>query len=129
MSGPALDTRGLPLGHPFDPEWEVTPRELRDALRPDAAGERPLVIDCRTPDEHTTARIEGSLLVPMDQLGARLVDLREHEDRAIVVYCHHGRRSLRVTAHLRQAGFERAKSMAGGIDLWSIDIDPAVPRY
>jgi rhodanese-related sulfurtransferase len=55
--------------------------------------------------------------------------LAAHRDRRIVVHCHHGGRSLRVANWLRGQGFEQAQSMAGGIDAWSTEIDPAVPRY
>ena len=55
--------------------------------------------------------------------------LREHEDKTIIVYCHHGVRSLKVTSLLRQHGFGSAVSMAGGIDRWSVEVDATVPRY
>lgn len=126
-----LDERGLPRGSRLDPAWEVTPRQTRDALAA-AAEDRPLLLDCRRPDEWALCRIEGATLVPMDQVGGRLDDVEDAaggRDRPIIVYCHHGRRSLTVTARLREAGFTDVKSMAGGIDLWSMDIDPSVPRY
>lgn len=113
-------------GRPFP--MEVTPAEAR-RMTSAAADDRALLLDCRTPAEHATARIEGALLLPLDQLGARAGELEPHEDRAIVVYCHHGVRSLRAAAILRAAGFERVTSMAGGIDRWSLEIDPSVPRY
>ncbi len=124
-----LNERGLPPGRPFDPDLETTPREVRDSL---AAEERNLVlIDCRRPDEHALCAINapGEILLPMHLTAARLADLEPHKDRGIVVYCHTGRRSLWVTRFLRDAGFRDVKSMAGGIDLWSVDIDPRVPRY
>lgn len=128
---PNLDERGLPPGARLDPALEVTPRQTRDALAlpPD---QRPLLLDCRRPDEWAFCRIEGATLVPMDQVPARLDEIEDAaggRDRPIIVYCHHGRRSLTVTAQLREAGFTDVKSMAGGIDLWSMDIDPSVPRY
>lgn len=131
MSGPGLDDRGLPPEHPFDPEMEVTPRQTREAMqRPQE--ERPLLLDCRRQDEWDHCRIAGAVLVPMDQVPERLDDIEDlagGKDRPIIVYCHHGRRSLSVTAALRQAGFSDVKSMAGGIELWSVDVDPSVPRY
>lgn len=131
-AGPAnLDERGLPRGSRFDPAWEVTPRQTREALAAQEPG-RPLLLDCRRQDEWNLCRIEGATLVPMDQIRSRLDEVEDAaggKDRPIIVYCHHGRRSLTVTAQLREAGFTDVKSMAGGIDLWSMDIDPSVPRY
>jgi rhodanese-related sulfurtransferase len=121
-----LDANGLPAGYPFNPDWEVTPRDFR--ARRDA-GERVVLLDCRTDAERATASIDGSIHVPMHELAARLDALRAHEADPVVVHCHHGARSLQVTAALRQAGFEDVRSMAGGIHLWSLDIDPSVPVY
>ncbi|MGD9691961.1 MAG: rhodanese-like domain-containing protein [Phycisphaerales bacterium] len=125
MSG--LDERGLPRGMLLNEDWEITPRETR-ALLADGA-RNALLLDCRTQEEFARARIEGALLVPLHEMGEAIEDLREHAERTIVVHCHHGRRSLQAAAILRRAGFTDVRSMAGGIDLWSIDIDPGVPRY
>jgi rhodanese-related sulfurtransferase len=89
----------------------------------------PLLLDCRTPDEHATARISGSVLIPMQELSDRVAELEPHRDRPIIVHCHHGMRSLRVTNWLRAQGFPAVQSMAGGIDAWSTEVDPSVPRY
>jgi rhodanese-related sulfurtransferase len=97
------------------------------ALR--AEGEPFLFLDCREPDEHAIARIEGALLIPMQTLPERLADLEPHRGSRIVVHCHHGVRSLRVARFLRERGFAQAQSMAGGIEAWSLEIDPATPRY
>lgn len=127
---PPLDQRGLPTGYAFRPELEVTPRAVRQAMHagPDAL----VVVDCRRPDEWAVARIEGAVLIPLSELERRADELEDDNGgraRPIVVYCHHGRRSLRATSMLRAVGFTDVRSMAGGIDLWSIDIDAAVPRY
>lgn len=129
---PELDARGLPAGYPFRAEWETTPREAAAALRAGEGGEAPLLLDCRRSDEHAFCRIEGAMLVPMDQTVSRADEIEEAaggKDRPIIVHCHHGRRSLQVAATLRGLGFTSVRSMAGGIDLWSIDIDPKVARY
>jgi adenylyltransferase/sulfurtransferase len=93
------------------------------------AGERFFFLDCREPDEHATAKIAGATLIPMSQLAERVGELAAHKDDEIVVHCHHGGRSLRVTNWLRHQGFAKVCSLAGGIDEWSQKIDPAVPRY
>ncbi len=88
-----------------------------------------VLIDCREDDEFATASIEGAELMPMSRWGDELHKLAAWKDRQIVVHCHHGRRSLQVVAWLRNNGFPTAQSMAGGIDAWSLQIDPSVPRY
>jgi rhodanese-related sulfurtransferase len=88
-----------------------------------------LLLDVREQDEYDVARIEGSLLIPMSELGGRVSELEPHRDRLIVVQCHHGVRSLQVTHALRNHGFEKVQSMTGGIDQWSQLVDTNVPRY
>ena len=102
--------------------------DVRSVQQMQAAGERFTLLDVREPHEVATAAIAGSLRVPMKQVPARLADLGDKAGR-IVVHCHHGGRSLRVTHYLRQQGYEQAQNMSGGIDAWSQQIDPAVPRY
>jgi rhodanese-related sulfurtransferase len=98
-------------------------QSLREAKQPH------LLIDCREDDEWHICRIEGAKLLPLSgfavQALAQLPDKQEH----VVVYCHHGVRSMRATLWLRQQGFANAQSMRGGIDLWSELIDLSVPRY
>jgi rhodanese-related sulfurtransferase len=88
-----------------------------------------ILIDCREPAEYETASIEGAVLMPMSQWQDVSAKLSEHQDKHLVVHCHHGGRSLRVVHWLRANGFPSAQSMAGGIDDWSLQIDPSVPRY
>jgi rhodanese-related sulfurtransferase len=95
---------------------------LRDAAPP-------LLLDCRTPEEHATARIAGAVLIPMQDLPERIGELAGHQSGRIIVHCHHGMRSLRVATWLRDRGFAGAQSMAGGIDAWSDQVDPTVPKY
>lgn len=128
-SMPPLDQRGLPIGYPFKPDWEITPRDTKGAL---AAAAAPILLDCRKLVEWQAARIAGAVLIPMSEIEKRADELETDDgtrDRPIIVHCHHGVRSLRVTAALRAMGFSNVRSMAGGIDLWSIDVDPGVPRY
>ncbi len=128
---PRLDARGLPHGYPFKPDWEITPRDAKAAL--DAPGEdAPLLLDCRKPEEWETARIQGAVLIPMGEIERRLDELEDEaggRDRPIVVHCHHGVRSMKVAGLLRAVGFTNVRSMAGGIELWSMAVDATVPRY
>jgi len=126
MTASPLNEQGLPHGYMFKPDWEVTPRQVKAMLD---EGADFVLIDCRTPREYQVARIVEAQLVPLQELGQRLEDLDELKDRRVVVHCHHGMRSLQMTAVLRQRGFDSVFSMAGGIDLWSCDVDPKVPRY
>jgi rhodanese-related sulfurtransferase len=123
-----LDDRGLPTGYTLRPEWEVTPRQVKAMLD---AGDDLVILDVRTPREFEVARIDagGVELAPLQTLTQRVDDLEELRDRRIVTLCHHGVRSMQAAAVLRQAGFRDVLSIAGGIDVWSLDVDPSVPRY
>ena len=105
-------------------ELEITPVELKKKLD---AGEKMLLIDVREPWEHQTCRIEGARLIPMRNIPANLQSLDVEEP--VICYCHHGMRSLDVAVWLQKQGVESARSLAGGIDKWSAEIDPKVPRY
>jgi len=91
--------------------------------------EQLLLLDCREPDEYARVHIDGSLLIPMNEVPTRQGELEPYRSQPIVVYCHHGGRSLRVTHWLRGQGFTLVQNMAGGIDAWSLEIDPSLPRY
>jgi rhodanese-related sulfurtransferase len=105
---------------------EITACEVRSMLQ---RGDDLHLLDCREPQEHRVASIEGAQLVPMGEIPGRLQELEAHADRTVVVVCHHGVRSLQVARYLREQGFEDARSMTGGIDAWSREVDPTVPRY
>lgn len=85
-----------------------------------------LLLDVRQPEEYATARIEGAVLIPLNELPSRLAELPK--DLPLVVMCHHGMRSAHAVHHLREAGFD-AHNLTGGIDAWSHDIDKKVPIY
>lgn len=106
--------------------WEIAPSELQ-SLRTE--GDGPFVIDCREADEVETASIDRTMHVPMGEIKSRLPELEDHADDLVVVLCHHGMRSLQVVAFLREQGFTDARSLAGGIDRWSLEIDDRIPRY
>lgn len=106
-------------------DYEIAPEEVKSKLD---LGEEFFFLDCREPWEFETSRIPGAKLIPMGEIPSRAnqeLDPEEH----IVVICHHGVRSMNVTAWLRQQGFDRAQSMRGGIDAWSRQIDNTVPTY
>lgn len=103
---------------------EITCEALYERL---AAGDAPRLLDVREPWEHATAALAGSVLMPMGELQRRWQEL--DPDAEWVVYCHHGVRSLYATAFLRQEGLSTARSLRGGIDAWSLQVDPDVPRY
>ena len=93
------------------------------------SGDEFLLLDCREQDEWDFVHIEGARLLPMSQIQQRIGELDEHRELEIVVYCHHGVRSLQVAFWLQQQGFSRVRSMSGGIDAWSQTVDPRLPRY
>lgn len=106
---------------------EITPQDIKRRLD---SGERLTLIDVREPSEFQTARIAGAELIPMRTIPAQLQRLEAAaDDSTLVVFCHHGVRSLNVVNWLREQGVASCQSMAGGIDRWSLEIDPAVPRY
>lgn len=89
----------------------------------------PLLIDCRELNEYAFCRIEGSTLVPLSNFtGTAEAEFAKASTPAII-YCHHGVRSLNAVYYLRDKGFTHTYSMIGGIDAWSLEIDPLVPRY
>ncbi len=87
-----------------------------------------VLLDCREPAEHRWCHLDGSRLMPLGQIPEQAGSLGDTGQR-IVVYCHHGIRSLRAARWLRKQGFAQVQSMAGGIEAWACEIDPAVPRY
>ena len=90
-------------------------------------GDSWVLLDVREPFEFEVARIEGANLIPLGQLPGRLAEL--DREKEILVMCHSGMRSQQAAEFLRAAGFPRVANVAGGIDAWSQEIDPDVPRY
>ncbi|HVB86032.1 MAG TPA: rhodanese-like domain-containing protein [Candidatus Dormibacteraeota bacterium] len=103
---------------------EISPREVQQMR---ARGENFLLVDVREPWEHDAARIEDSLLISLREIPGNVSRLAGAGP--IVLYCHHGIRSLDAAEWLRSQGIDRARSMAGGIERWSAEVDPKVPRY
>ena len=105
---------------------EVTVHELRTAL---ASATPPRLIDVREPAEFEHCRIAGAELIPLSQWPQLALEKLTDKSQPLLIQCHHGGRSARATAWLLGQGFANVKNVAGGIDAWSIEIDPAVPRY
>ncbi len=106
---------------------EITCAELKAWLE-DPARPQPVLVDVRNPDEWAWVRLDGATLLPLPELPDRAEELEPHRSRALVVYCHHGVRSLDGAGFLSELGFE-ATSLRGGIDAWARLVDPSKPRY
>ena len=102
----------------------MTPKELKTVLDD---GGTPVILDVREPHEYDICRLPGSILIPLGQLGQRLDEL--NSDDEIVVHCKLGGRSAKAVEQMQQAGFTNVKNLTGGIDRWSQEVDPSVPRY
>jgi len=103
----------------------ITVEELKARLD---AGERPRLIDVREASEYSVAKIAGSELKPLGQIVSWESGLTD-KDEEIVLHCHHGMRSDRACQYLAAKGFTNVKNLTGGIDEWSLKVDPSVPRY
>ena len=102
----------------------ITPGELEEKIR---RGEKFRLIDVREPLEYEMARIETAELLPMSRAGDWVGELKPEEE--IVFFCHHGGRSAQVCEYLSRQGFENLYNLAGGIDLYSVEVDKNIPRY
>jgi|SRR5215470_19003088 len=106
-------------------DFQIAAEAVKAALD---RGDKLLLLDVREPQEHAISHIAGSTLMPMGDVPSRAhqeLDPDEH----IVVFCHHGVRSMSVVKWLREQGFENSQSMSGGIDRWARTVDPKVPVY
>jgi adenylyltransferase/sulfurtransferase len=102
----------------------ITPHELKDRL---GKGEQLFLLDVREPWEYARAKLEGSQLIPLGTIPQSLGKLDRNAE--IVAYCHHGMRSADAVGFLLQQGYQNVKNLVGGIDAWSVQIDPSIPRY
>ena len=107
------------------PEIEPATLAARLAGPPES---QPLLLDVRFDEEYEHVALPGALLIPLPELSERFGELEPFRHRSIVVYCHHGVRSLDGTAYLRARGLD-AVSLRGGIDLYARTVDPSLPRY
>ena len=110
---------------------QIRPSELSAWFASTPAGSQPLVLDVREPWELQTASVRADgfelVAIPMGELPARLGEL--DPARPVACLCHHGARSQRVALFLENQGFSQAVNISGGIDAWSVEHDPAIPRY
>ncbi len=110
----------------------MLPREITvddfAAWRADPGRAQPLLLDVRNGWEFDLAHLPGSTLLPLPELEERLDELAPFKSTPIVCLCHHGVRSLNASQYLKMLGFD-ATSVHGGLDAWSLQVDPAVPRY
>lgn len=107
--------------------WEIAPLDVKRMMD---KGEALHMIDVREVGEHQLTRIESAELIPMRTIPAALSRLEGMaEEGMLIVFCHHGMRSLQVVNWLREQGVSDCQSMAGGIDRWSTDVDSSVARY
>lgn len=106
---------------------EITVEELAARRQ---AGEKLALLDVRELWEFTAAHIDGAEHIPLPQIPLHLEEfLQNRAQEEIICYCHSGRRSLTAADWLRRSGCARARSLAGGIDAWSLTVDPSIPRY
>ncbi|WP_294769131.1 rhodanese-like domain-containing protein [uncultured Rhodoferax sp.] len=110
---------------------QIRPSQLEPWFQSLSAPGLPLVLDVREPHELAVARVRDDgvevLAIPMGTIPARLAEL--DATRPIACLCHHGARSMQVAMYLQSHGFAQVANIAGGIDAWSAERDPAVPRY
>jgi adenylyltransferase/sulfurtransferase len=121
-----LTVSGAPPAAPAAREGEgedITPRDLASAL----ASRQIALVDVRESYEWSIGHLPGARLVPLDTL-PQMVDSLDRETE-MVVYCHHGMRSDMAAEWLRERGFGRVRNLIGGIDRWSLEVDPSVRRY
>ena len=104
----------------------ISPTELHGRL---LLKNPPALLDVREPEEHAFCSLPGSRLVPLSEIHERWGELDDWREKDVIVYCHHGIRSAHAIGLLRAAGFQRLSNLAGGIDRWSLEVDPSVPRY
>jgi rhodanese-related sulfurtransferase len=105
---------------------QIRARQLADWLS-DGERPKPILVDVREPWEFELCHIPGSLPMPMSAIPARQPELTPDSD--IVVICHHGGRSMQVALYLERQGFSRLYNLAGGVEGWAAEVDPAMRRY
>jgi rhodanese-related sulfurtransferase len=105
---------------------EISVLQLRELLESDAP---PRLIDVREENEWSIGSIPGAELVPLSLWPAIVSEKLTDPEQPLVIQCHHGGRSARAGEYLLRIGFLNVKNLAGGLDAWSVHVDPSVPRY
>jgi rhodanese-related sulfurtransferase len=105
---------------------EISAAEAQQRLRSERP---PLLVDVREQHEWDFCHVAGSVLVPLSRFPEKSAESLPEKDAPLLMLCHHGVRSAHAAAYLRQNGYTDVTNVAGGIDAWSLDVDPAVPRY
>jgi rhodanese-related sulfurtransferase len=107
-----------------DPFYDLTPEQLRELI---AQGRTPRLIDVREPEEFELCRLPGAELLPAANIAewSQWLD----PDQEILIYCHHGVRSLHAVMYLTARGFKHVRHLRGGLDAYSLRADPCLPRY
>ena len=108
------------------PPIEIRPRNLATHIE---NGRAIRLLDVRQPWECKIAQLADSVVIPLNELPARAAEIGTESGSLLVIYCHHGVRSLSATEYLRGLGHVDVCSLAGGIDAWSCEVDPTLPRY
>jgi rhodanese-related sulfurtransferase len=105
---------------------QISPTELAEKLR---LAQPPRLLDVREPEEHQLVALPNSTLIPLGELSGRADEIGNWKDDEIVVYCHHGIRSLIAISQLKRFGFGKLRNLDGGIDRWTKEVDTTLPRY
>lgn len=105
-------------------ELRILPKELKKKLD---TNEDIFLLDVRNQHEHEIAKIKNAILIPLPQLEGRIHEIPKNKE--VIIYCHHGNRSLEATKILKENGFNKVKSLIGGIEVWSRFIDSSIPQY
>jgi rhodanese-related sulfurtransferase len=114
-----------PPRYPFNPELEVSVVRTRAGMDDGSV----VLVDIREPEELRLASVEGAIHIPMGDLATRIHEVEVDPDQTLALICHTGRRSLHAAVALQRMGLEEARSVAGGIEWWSLRVDPGMPRY
>jgi len=107
-----------------DQQMQISPEELAERLR---AGDQIPLIDVRSREEWEAVHIDGATFFTQELMQEMMSEWPK--DREIVFVCHHGVRSLDAASYFAGHGFQNVRSMTGGIDAWSVEVDPELPRY
>jgi rhodanese-related sulfurtransferase len=104
----------------------LNPGEVQDRM---ATTDPPLLLDVREPEEWDICHLQQAIRISLTELPEQAPGILTEKDRPIIVYCHHGVRSLHAAKWLVANGYEQVSHLAGGIDRWSRELNPSIPMY